>query len=93
MYSGDLNTGLVWYLNSPKLSDPRMVRYLNTELNLVQYSDHNLNTEHLKMGQVKVLFRCFRYSDVRFSDPTVVVAKRHFHEINIISYALNKDNG
>ena len=28
-YSGDLNTGLVWYSNGQKLSDPRMVRYSN----------------------------------------------------------------
>ena len=28
-YSGDLNTGLVWYSNGQKLSDRRMVRYSN----------------------------------------------------------------
>ena len=28
-YSGDLNTGLVWYSNDRKLSDPQMVRYSN----------------------------------------------------------------
>ena len=29
VYSGDLNTGLVWYSNGLKLSDRRMVRYSN----------------------------------------------------------------
>ena len=33
-----------------------MVRYLNTVLNLVQYSDHHLNTEHLNTRQVKVCY-------------------------------------
>ena len=29
VFSGDLNTGLVWYLSGEKLSDLQMVRYLN----------------------------------------------------------------
>ena len=28
-YSGDLNTGLIWYSNGHKLSDRRIVCYLN----------------------------------------------------------------
>ena len=49
-YSGDLNTGLVWYSSGQKLSDRRIVWYSNAIWIPV--------TRHLNTGQVKV-----RYSD------------------------------
>ena len=51
IYSGDLNNGLVWYLNGPNMSDRQMVFYSNHDLNtglFVHYSGqgcliHDLN--------------------------------------------------
>ena len=37
LYTGDLNTGLVWYSNSQKLSDTWMVWYSNGDLNTGQF--------------------------------------------------------
>ena len=73
MYRGDLNTGLVWYSNGQKLSDrqngPLFKCHLNPGLNLVQYSDHHLNTGHLNTKQVKVHYSDFSVIQI----PTVLL--------------------
>ena len=69
VHIGDLNTELVLYLNSQKLSNRPMVR------NLIQYSDHHLNT-----GQEKV-----QYSDVRYSDPQCTNGKEGYKVLGGIS--------
>ena len=71
-YSGDLNA------NCWKLSDRLTVRYLNTGLNLVWYSDHHLNTGPVfkwwseYQTSKSSLFRCFRNSDSHCSRVTVL---------------------
>ena len=47
LYSGVLNTGLVWYYNGQKQSDNQMVCYSNVDLNtglFQSYSNGDLNT-------------------------------------------------
>ena len=57
-YSGDLNTGQVWYPNGQKLSDHRMVRNSNT----IRIPDtHALDRS--------TILAPLRYSDVLYSDP------------------------
>ena len=54
-YSGDLNARLVWYSNSWKLSDRRMVCFWNAIWIMDQYSNGGLYT--------KVVCLCFFYLD------------------------------
>ena len=61
LFIGDLNTGLVWHSNGQKLFDCQMVRHLNA----TWITNYHLNT----IQDESLFFRCFCYSDVRYSDP------------------------
>ena len=56
VYSGDLNTKLVWFLTGPKLSNRRMVRYLWKPFEyqtIIWILDYHLNTRHLNTRQLR----------------------------------------
>ena len=86
LYSGDLNTGLVWYSNNQKLSDRRMVLSMNTIWILDQYPNGGLNTELIfEYWTCKsLLFRCFFYSSIQMfiiQIPTVFTVMNNFFYI------------
>ena len=68
-YSEDLNTRVVQYLNGLKLSNCQMVRYWNSGLNTRLPYEYQ-TTEY--WTSKSLFFRCFRYSDVRYSNPRCI---------------------